>query len=182
MLTSSQEFIEKFPALSVHTPQAEIDTLLCSLEESYLTAGEIIIHDNSVSETLYFILNGKLSSYIERNGEKIDLGVLNPGDIAGEVSFFGNCNTTASVITIADCRILKLHKTDLVKLQEITPEFLSRLLRTISNILATRLLTSDKLLYQYLSIESEQPGSSHTSFIDWCTELYQRIHHHPEMP
>jgi CRP-like cAMP-binding protein len=181
MLTSSQEFIEKFPALSVHIPQAEIDTLLCSLEESYLTAGEIIIHDNSVSETLYFILNGKLSSYIERKGEKIDLGVLNPGDIAGEVSFFGNCHTTASVITISDCILLKLHKTDLARLQDISPEFISRLFQTTSKILAARLITSDKLLYQYLAIKAEQTDREKPSFIEWCTTLYQRMHHHPGM-
>jgi CRP-like cAMP-binding protein len=182
VLTSYQEFSEKFPELSAHISAAEINTLLSTLEESHLAAGEIIIHDNSSSDTLFFIVDGKLSSYIEVNGKKIELGELNPGDIAGEVSLFGNCPTTASVITIANSRILKLHKADLEKLQEISPEFLSHLLRTISKILATRLLTSDKLLYQFLSIESEQPGIGHTSFIEWCTELYQRIHRHPEMP
>lgn len=181
MLTSYQEFIEKFPDLSSHISNVEIDTVLSTLEESNLTAGEIIIHDNSHLETLFFILDGKLSSYIERNGNKIELGELKPGDIAGEVSLFGNCPTTASVITISDCRILKLHKADLDKLQQSSPEFVSRLLRKTSQLLASRLLTSDKLLYQYLAIETEHPGEGHTSFIDWCTTLYQRMHRHSEM-
>jgi CRP/FNR family transcriptional regulator len=183
MAISRQEVREHFPSLTSHINDSAIDALISTAEECRFSGGETVIQDNSPLDKLFFILDGYLSSYIERNGEKLELGEIAPGDFAGEVSLFGNCPTTATVVAKTDCQLLTLSKTGLEQLQTSNPQLVSRLLRIISGTLASRLLTTDKLLYQRLVGESPRemhPGDT-SSFIAWCTGLYKRMHGRQEM-
>lgn len=183
MAISHQEVRDRFPSLTSHIPNSAIDALIASAKEREFSAGETVIQDNSPLDKLFFILEGQLSSYIERNGEKVVLGEIIPGDIAGEVSLFGNCPTTAMVSAKTDCRLLTLDKPALDKLQTSQPVLVSRLLRNISDTLASRLLTTDKLLYQrFVGEKSPQMQAVDTSsFLAWCTSMYKRMHGRQEM-
>jgi CRP/FNR family transcriptional regulator len=183
MPTSNQEFRERFLSLTKNIPDSSVDELISIAKECVFSAGDTVIQDNSPSNKLFFILDGNLVSFIERNGNKIELGEMKPGGIAGEVSMFGDCPSTATLMAKTDCRLLALGKEDLNQLQESTPELISQLLRTISNTLASKMLASDKLLYQRISGKEENDTGYNDipSFIAWCTTMYQRIHGHKEV-
>ncbi|MCK4816625.1 cyclic nucleotide-binding domain-containing protein, partial [bacterium] len=148
MAVSILDFREQFPSLTNHIDNSSIDALISVVKECAFSEGDTVIQDNTSSDKLFFILNGYLSSFIEINGEKIKLGEISPGDIAGEVSMFGNCPTTSTVMAKTDCTLFTLSKADLDQLQTTAPEFVGQLLRTTTSTLASRLLGSDKLLYQ----------------------------------
>ena len=183
MSTSNQEFRECFPSLITNINDSSVDALISIAEECVFSVGDTVIQDNSPSDKLFFILDGNLSSFIEKKGEKIELGEISPGDIAGEVSMFGNCPTTSTVIAKTDCTLLTLSKADLNQLQITAPEFVSQLLRTTSSTLASRLLRSDKLLYQHFADKGGRDNKSHgtPSLHEWCAAMYQHMHGHKEM-
>ena len=181
MTSSLQGFRKRFPTLTTHIDDTAIHALLSAAEECEFSIGDIVIHDNSPSDKLFFIMEGDLGSYIDRNGEKIELGEMKAGDIAGEVSMFGNCPTTATVGAKSDCTLLTISKTDLKRLQTSAPELVSQLLRRLSAILAARLLASDQLLYQQFAEKVDIESEDTASFIRWCTTMYQRMHNHQEM-
>jgi CRP-like cAMP-binding protein len=178
MSTSNQEFRECFPSLTTNINDSSIDALISIAEECVFSEGDIVVQDDSPSDKLFFVLSGILSSYIEKNGEKIELREMTAGDTAGEIPMFGNCPTTATVIAKTDCRLLAINRADLDQLRTTAPSFVSRLLRTISYTLADRLLKSDKLLYQRFAINEDQDLESHgtSSLTIWCTNMYKQLH------
>jgi CRP-like cAMP-binding protein len=178
MAISILEFKELFPYLTSHVGDSAVDSLISVAGEHAYSTGDIVIQDNTSPDKLFFILSGDLSSFIEINGREIELGNLKPGDIAGEVSMFGNCPTTSTVMAKTDCTMLALSKTSLNQLQATAPEFVSQLLRTITSTLASRLLKSDKLLYQRFADKGNLDNKSHITppLHEWCATMYQRIH------
>ena len=160
-LSLHQYFEERFPSLTAHIDNTAIDALLSIAEECEFSAGDTIIEDNSPSDKLLFILDGTLSSFIEKNGKRIELGEINSGDVAGEISMFGACPTTASVVAKTNCKLLSISKSDLNQLKTTAPSFVGQLLKSISHTIARRLLIADKLLYQRFTNDEEQLSESH---------------------
>lgn len=182
MAVSILEFRKLFPSLTDNVDDSTVGALLSAMEEYAYSEGDTVIQDNMSSDKLFFILEGDLSSHIEKNGERIKLGEIKPGDIIGEVSLFGNCPTTSTVMAKTDCTLITLSKADLNQLQTTAPEFVSQLLRTITSTLASRLLKSDKLLYQRFADKGNLDKKSHITppLHEWCATMYQRMHGHQE--
>lgn len=183
MAVSNMEFRERFPYLVTHIDDSSVSSLISVADERTFSVGDIVIRDNTLSDKLFFMLEGSLNSFIEKDGEIINLGEINPGEIAGEISMFGECPTTATVIAKTDCRLLTLDKVNLNRLQDSAPEFVSQLLRVIFKTLANRLIISDKLLYQHLSGEGEQSEEYRNipALVAWCTKVYQCMHGRQEL-
>lgn len=183
MSTSNQEFRNHFPSLATHLNDSSIDAFLAIAEEALFSTGDTVIQDNSLNDKLFLVFEGELESFIEKDGGIIELGELKPGDIAGEISMFANCPTTATVVAKTDCKLLYIRKSDLSALKTNAPSFVNQLLRNASYTLASRLLTSDNLLYQHFSDKGirEKKSQGTPSLHEWCAVMYQHMHGHKEI-
>lgn len=64
--------------------------------------GEVLIKEGDSIDHIYLIKTGRLGLFIERNGKKIELGQLGPGQIIGEKALFTPSKMTTSVIALND--------------------------------------------------------------------------------
>ena len=71
----------------------------------------IILNKGSESSSLYVILSGKVKVYIsDEDGKEIVLNIQGPGAHFGELALIGGLPRSASVMTLADCKIMILTK------------------------------------------------------------------------
>jgi len=178
---TTQEFCKLFPKITEHTNNEEISALINKLKYVSIDENKHIIKDNQKNDTLYFVIEGKLNCYIEKDGAKISIGKIFPGEYVGEVSMLDNGNATSSVITETPCIFYSLNKTSFNELEKEQPIIAGKVLRSISSILINRLISTDKLLFDGL-IEHKESYTHHedskiASTRDWFVKIYHQLHH-----
>jgi len=182
MTLTTQDFCELFPKITEHTNNDEVGALLRLLKFESFDENEHIIKDNQKNDTLYFVMEGKLNSYIEDNERKITIGTIHPGEYIGEVSMLDGEPSTSSVITETPCTLYSLSRSSFKELEKEYPVISGKLLRSISSLLTNRLRSSDKLLFDGLASQkesyTEQKDDSIDSTRDWFVKIYHRLHHH----
>jgi CRP/FNR family cyclic AMP-dependent transcriptional regulator len=78
--------------------------------------GEQIIREGEVSAHVYLIINGQVCVNVTSNDEKqVYLSTIGEGEIFGEAGIFLKTARTADVVSCGDCRIMRLHRKDLLK-------------------------------------------------------------------
>ncbi len=88
----------------------ELEPVLGLLEDCpvrELKEGTVLIHAGKPNRLLYLVLSGRLRIHIE-NLDLEPIAILEPGEIAGELSLIDNQVTSASVVAHEDCRLLEL--------------------------------------------------------------------------
>jgi membrane protein len=63
----------------------------------------MIIRQGDKSNTVYYLYKGELGFYREQETGKSKLGILNSGEIFGEMAYFLNEARTATVLAESDC-------------------------------------------------------------------------------
>ena len=182
MSASSKEFRELFPKFTSLLEIATIESFITAANEVTYTRGDIIILESTTSNNLFFLLEGTLNAYVEKNGKRINLGETPPGSIIGEVSFFGDCPTTATVVAKTDCKMYVLGKAEFGKLKAEVPQFASQLLRTASIMLTNRLHNTDKKLCQgFIDQETDPQSNIMPGLVALYTNIYKLMHGHTEV-
>ena len=181
MSLTTQEFSKLFPKITEHTNSEEVSTLIRMLKYVSIGENKHIIKDLQKNDTLYFVIEGKLDCYIEKDETKISIGKIFPGEYVGEVSMLDNSNATSSVITETPCIFYSLNKTSFDELGKEHPVISGKILRSISSILINRLISTDKLLFDGL-IDHKESYTHHKdskidSTRDWFLKLYNQLHH-----
>lgn len=78
-----------------------------NLEKKKFKKGTNLITENDLSRKLFILRSGKVVVYKDHLGGRINLAVLGPGEIFGELSFFDAKKRSASVVAatdiVADC-------------------------------------------------------------------------------
>lgn len=120
--------------------------------------GELIVDEGESCNHLSIILEGKveLSTFFV-SGDVSNLITLNPSDIYGEAILFSAAHTyPISATSIAQTRILMLHKTMLLEIMEAHPIFLENYLSLLSKKL---LFLNDK--FKLLSLSTIRGKIAH---------------------
>ena len=180
MATSVSDFTEHFPLVTKYIKPSEIDAFLQYVKVIKVDQGEVIIHDGEPSSTLYFVRDGTLFTYIEENGEIIEIGAIKPGEYTGEISFFDKGLATASVKAIEPCVLFTLSRKDFDELEKNLPAVSSNLMRSISNLIISRTLVTGSLLFDDLSkLDDDSPNTAEvTNLSDWLVSIYGTLHKH----
>ena len=176
MINRTAEFKRNFPTLTANTPLEKLEELVGMMDETSYSKGKTIIQDGLNQNSLFFVMDGILNAFIIEKGQRLELGETLPGNIAGEISVFGNSTATATIEAKTDCKLLTLDKADLKYLQESTPEILGQLLRLTAKTIANRIVISDKLVYQKFCDEAIKEENNLQMLLSWCSGLYQQIH------
>ncbi|MBI1965787.1 MAG: cyclic nucleotide-binding domain-containing protein [Betaproteobacteria bacterium] len=149
------EFTARFPALADELGQAGLAKLLEATTSLELPDGRKVIRDRMPVDSLYMILDGKVSISVEANGRSIKLGELGPGEWLGEVSVLsGELLASSTVTTETPVRFLRLKHEKFEELIWKSEEISSVLLRQLVLMLADRLRKSGATLKEPLRIET----------------------------
>lgn len=115
-------------------------------------AGETIMRRGEHSSGMYVLLKGTAQVQFEKDELTIDLDVLKPGDVFGEIGFSGtDVERTATVVAIEPISVVRLDEVSTEKGLRFYPRLASRLHRNISNILGARLVESHDRLADAVS-------------------------------
>lgn len=181
MSLSNQEFCKLFPKVTEHTSDEEVSDFIGMLNHVSASKNTKIISDNNKNDTLYFVVEGRLDCFIEKDGAKISVGKIFPGEYVGEVSMLDNGNATTSVITETPCIFYTLDKTSFDVLEKEHPIISGKLLRSISSILSNRLVSADELLFDgqinHKESYTDHEDSKIDSARDWFVKIYHQLHH-----
>lgn len=114
------------------------------------TANEYIFMQNDPGIGLYLIIKGEVLITEEtEDGERFDLANLGRGDFFGELALLDEETRSASAIALKDSQLAVLFKPDLDEFVETHPKEGIKILRGMSQIIATRLRN---LNHDYLSL------------------------------
>ncbi|MEZ0148243.1 MAG: MMPL family transporter [Candidatus Reddybacter sp.] len=114
--------------------------------------GETILRRGEHSSGMYVLLKGTVQVQFDKDELTIDLDVLKPGDVFGEIGFSGtDVERTATVVAIAPISVVRLDEVSIEKGLRFYPRLASRLHRNISNILGARLVESHDRLADAVS-------------------------------
>jgi CRP-like cAMP-binding protein len=108
-----------------------------------LQPSRVLFRDRMPVESLYLILEGRLSVEVGEGERAISLGEVGPGEWLGEVSVLsGSMTAAATVTTLTQCRALRLHYQDFDRLIQQSDDIANALLSNLIDLLAARLRTS----------------------------------------
>ena len=162
--TSELPHILTFLASLVHFKKLNrqaLQDLAESLTIVSIGGGETLIHEGHVDSTLYILLHGRLSVWVQNK----EIANISYGQMVGEISLLTNEPRTASVKAIRDSTVLKLSKESFEKFKEKEGEAVLE----IAQMAIKRLIAKPKLTRpgeNIITIAVAPSGkSNHTPFL-----------------
>lgn len=117
--------------------------LLAYLDELQVPAGHVLIREGDLSDDLFLLKSGRLSSLMERpGGGTVRLRSMGPGTVVGEVGFYRGERRTASVVADAPSTVYRLSKQALEAMEQRDPQAAADLHRMVAGLLAGRVATT----------------------------------------
>ncbi|OGD86161.1 hypothetical protein A2Z23_02030, partial [Candidatus Curtissbacteria bacterium RBG_16_39_7] len=102
------------------------------------------------SGVIYLISRGSVRAYrIADNGEEVNLAILGPKEIVGEISLLDERKCSANVESLQETSVLMLDKSAFVKILNLNPDIAIKLLQTICE----RVRTTDEYVEEVVSKE-----------------------------
>jgi predicted RND superfamily exporter protein len=124
----------------LNNAQAKIAALMSSVET--FEPGQPIYRVGDPGDGLYVVLDGEFSVSIAGDaGEKLELSRCQRGDVVGEVALYHGTRT-ADVDAVTPSRALRFDSDALERLRARYPRIGARVLRNLSEVLASRLATA----------------------------------------
>jgi len=108
-------------------------------------ANEQLFAEGDISDSIYFIENGKVSIYIDKFNSKEELEVLGEGACFGEMAVFNNDTRTASATTLEETILNVISKDSFLKLLS-TEENISQKIHDLLKARNEELVLTEKLI------------------------------------
>jgi CRP-like cAMP-binding protein len=116
----------------------DIDWLATIGTQHHIKMGTVLIHEKMPIDSVYILLDGKLSVSVGgTNGKHI--ATLLQGEVVGEISFVDSHLPSASVVAEEDSLVLNIDRTSLEAKLLKDQGFAARFYHSIANFLADRL-------------------------------------------
>ncbi len=141
---------------------------------------DVIIDQGSFTKDLFIIRSGRFI-VSDSMGEEFILAALNPGDVFGEMSFFGSGIRSATVTCVEPGEVLSLSREEFKIMHDRNPDLTIRICCNLARLLSDRLKHADSTLslladdselrqrYEIRRLIKELKGSIHKK-CDECTE------------
>ncbi len=117
-----QAFLKQI-ALFRALPDDALQALAEATEPANYRAGETVIDDGTIGDTLYFVVEGQVAV---RKGSRT-LAVLGPADYFGEMALIDDAPRAAAVAAVTDVRLLCLSRIVFQSLTQDHPSVLAEL-------------------------------------------------------
>lgn len=172
-----KEFRDCFPEIAKHLQKSELDTMLNSLEGCEFDAGEPVTRDGETVGALYFVVDGALDCYLEKNSDRFQIGVITKGQYIGEAAILDGGPASMTVIAGTRARLFKMTQDRFQQLKVAEPRLASILLHAFCEIHIERVRSSDELLLKtLLKLRQERDISDTGNIRKMFAEVYQQLH------
>jgi CRP/FNR family transcriptional regulator, cyclic AMP receptor protein len=116
------------------TPE-QCRTLAGTVTVRELQPGDVLVREGESDDHLYIVVSGSLG-VIKAVGtdNELTLNVMRPGDVVGELSFLDGATRFASLVAMAESRVLGLSRGDLEAMLERDPHLVYRIMRAIVRV------------------------------------------------
>jgi CRP-like cAMP-binding protein len=131
-----------FPCLVKDLPAKQIERFAERLRPTKVERGERMLAEGAPSDSLRFLVAGRLGVFLGVGRDAVLVGDKRPGDWVGELGFVLPGPASASVQALADSEIASIPHSDVPWLAEKVPAVLGRLLSSIATDLARRVRRS----------------------------------------
>ncbi len=126
----------------------ELEVLAQELDEVNFLAGQKIFSEGDEGGKMYIIQSGRIELFLlDRDNERVTLGVLATGDLFGEFSLLDNAPRSASAKALENTHLLVVDRNDLVSLVTAHPhaaldimQILSSYVRQTNNLVQERMI------------------------------------------
>jgi SulP family sulfate permease len=120
--------------------------------EQTVAAGETFIRKGDAADTLYLVLQGRVSIELVLNGSdyRKRLRTYGPGTIIGEMGFYSGIARSANICADCETRLLFINREDFTHLEREHPALAAKLHRLVVNTLASRLRVANDALSDLL--------------------------------
>ena len=121
--------------LATELSPAQCEVLAATMTSRDLAQGEVLVREGDSDDHLYVVVTGSLG-VVKAAGtdNELTLNVMRPGDVVGELSFLDGATRFASLVAMADTRVLGLSRGDLETLLDKDPQLVYRIMRAIVRI------------------------------------------------
>jgi len=153
MSLAVEAFSKTFPVLARSMGEAHSAALLDVIEQRHFAAAEKLIQENQPSNTLYFLVDGRLGVSIDISGNTIFLGNIEEGGVVGEISMLDDAPATATVTAVSECNVLALSEEKFMELDKRNPAATTSLLRALSHTMSDRIRAATDLILPLLDAE-----------------------------
>jgi tetratricopeptide (TPR) repeat protein len=119
-------FISMIPLFSP-LPKEEAQHLIGDIVPQRYPAGQTIIEEGDAGDSIYIIKSGHAKVISHILGREIELAILSPGDVFGEVAFLTGRPRTASVAAMDDLEAIEIDKFLLQEIIETYPETIKQM-------------------------------------------------------
>jgi sigma-B regulation protein RsbU (phosphoserine phosphatase) len=148
---------------------------LCRLQE--LIHGEVLLEADAPNHQLYFLLRGRLRVHLRDNNNKDNL-LIEPGELAGEMSVIEGRNVFARVTAETDSTVLAMPETVFQEHYCSRPRLIPPLLRSlIARMRRTNAVLQEeferRMRYQMLQRELESAARIQTSILPVASPLLE---------
>jgi len=109
-------------------------------EKIKISIGENLITEGEPSTEMYFLIAGRLKVTKVIDGEEKEIGFIEKGQLAGEMSFLDKKTRSASVVAEEECEVLIIPPEKFEKVLFELPDWV----RTLQNTLIARLRKADE--------------------------------------
>lgn len=114
--------------------------------------GTTIFKERIAGDDMFLIAKGKVEISIERNNAKLVLAELGENTFFGEMSLITERPRSATAITLTDCELYSLDRSNFRKILNEKPELAVKFLLALSEILCGRILSTNENLETYFLI------------------------------
>ncbi len=123
--------------------QARVFALISRIETH--EAGGRVIKEGDWARDMYVIVDGELTAWVDRDGERRELSTMGRGAVLGEAGFFGQ-RRTANVDAVSTARLLRFGSEELERLRSRYPRIAATVFRNLNRIQAERLARTTAML------------------------------------
>jgi CRP-like cAMP-binding protein len=113
--------------------------------------GDLIIKKGDMSDAMFLVLSGQVRARIRVGGHDTSLGVMEPGELFGEVAMLSQTARSADVVAEAPTRLLRLTSERFQELMSNHSQLAARILYNIARLLATRMSQRNQQLEKELA-------------------------------
>lgn len=126
--------------------EQEQEALLAGARVSNYSPGETVLQEGSVEPALYILLAGHARVERDHMGAAVELNVMDPGEIFGELSFLDSSGASASVVAESAVEVKILDGEQLLANLESAPELAAAFYKSLACVLAKRLRRASGLV------------------------------------
>ena len=98
----------------------------------FLARGDVLIREGDHAEFVYILKHGELSAWREREGRRVELGKIEPGEFVGEMAYINGEPRTANVEALTECELVEIPLGSLDRLLHARPTWAKSLLYTLA--------------------------------------------------